>query len=253
MTGPVTFSVVLPAYNEERVLGPTVDAVVTRLGAYPGSEVIIVENGSTDDTARLASALATDRMTRAVDIRVARSPKGLGHALREGIRLARADRVLLTAADLPFGFTDLDAAIALEDAPAVIIGSKAHPDSVVEAGRVRRVLSHGFRILRRQLLDLDVGDSQGSIIIDRDVAQALLPSLRADGYFVATELIVRAYRRGLHPVEVPVVYRRPRADSKVHPVRDSWEAARALVRLRAQLHREDTAYMAHPLPSVPAS
>jgi glycosyltransferase involved in cell wall biosynthesis len=252
VTRPRTFSFVIPAHNEERVLGSTVGAVVDRLAGCPGSEVIIVENGSTDGTPRLASSLAQDLRSPAVAVRAAQSPKGLGHALREGIRLARADRVVLTAADLPFRFSDLDAAMALEDRPTVIIGSKAHPASVVETGPGRRVLSYGFRVLRRQLLGLDVGDSQGSIIIDRDVAQALLPALSADGYFIATELVARAHRQGLHPVEVPVVYRHPRADSKVHPVRDSWAALRALVRLRVQLDREAALHRAVPVRSAPA-
>jgi hypothetical protein len=114
------------------------------------------------------------------------------------------------------------------------------------------VLSIGFRILRRQLLGLDVGDSQGSILIDRDVAQALLPSLSADGYFVATELITRAGRAGLHPVEVPIVYSNPRPDSKVRPLRDSWSTLQALVRLRAKLDREAAAQPAPSVRSAPA-
>jgi glycosyltransferase involved in cell wall biosynthesis len=247
-----TFSYVIPAHNEERVLGSTVEAVVDRLAPHPGSEVIIVENGSTDGTPRLALTLARDLRSPGVAVRAAESPKGLGLALREGIRLARADRVVLTAADLPFRFSDLDAVMALDDGPALIIGSKAHPASVVEAGAGRRVLSSGFRVLRRQLLGLDVGDSQGSIIIDRDVAQALLPSLSADGYFLATELVTRAHRQGLRPLEVPVVYRDPRPDSKVHPLRDSWATLGALVRLRAQLEREAAAHRAAPVRSAPA-
>jgi hypothetical protein len=169
------------------------------------------------------------------------------------MRRARADSVLLTAADLPFGFSDLDAAMALDPCPAVVIGSKAHPASVVETGHRRRVLSSGFRSLRRRLLGLEVGDSQGSIIIDRELAQTLLPSLRADGYFIATELLTRASRQGVQPVEVPVVYRAPRADSKVHPLRDSWETLRELLALRAQLDREDRADSTAPVRSAPVS
>ena len=107
MSAP-TIAYVLPAHNEERALPETVPPLAQRLAQLPGSEVVIVENGSTDATGTVAAELAAALSTADVVVRVEVSAKGYGNAVRRGIEVASADRVMLTAADLPFGFSDLD-------------------------------------------------------------------------------------------------------------------------------------------------
>jgi dolichyl-phosphate beta-glucosyltransferase len=235
VTDVITLSYVVCAYNEATALPRTVKAVTTRLQRHPGSELIVVENGSTDGTYEIACDLAAEYSTAAVEVRVARTGKGQGKALREGIRLARADVVVLTAADLPFEFTDLDAMLALNTRAPVVLGSKAHPRSVADTGLKRRTMSAGFRMIRSALLRLHVRDSQGSAMIDRRLIQGLLPYLRADGYLITTEIAAFAARAGYRPVEVPVQYVNPRADSKVRPVQDSWAMLRSTWELRRRL------------------
>ena len=235
MTSDVTISYLVPIYNEERVLASTASAIVERLVAHPGSELIMVENGSTDSSPVLVEELARDLKGPGVDVIAAHSAKGYGNAMRHGIDLARGDLLVITAADLPFGFSDIDHALALDPRPVLIIGSKAHPDSKVANPLTRRVMSRAFWLLRWAVIGLRVGDSQGTILVDRTLAQRIRPHLTAGGFFFSTELIAIARRMGVSPVEVPVDYSTPRTGSTVKPLSDGIKMARALLELRGRL------------------
>lgn len=228
-------SYVVPVHNEERIIRSTAEAIVRRLSGFAGSELILVENGSTDDSPGLVAGLARELTGSQVTVTASTTPKGVGNALREGMRAARGELVVLTAADLPFGFSDLERALALDPRPPLVIGSKAHPGSAVAAPLARRVTSLGFRILRLAVLGMTVGDSQGTLVIDGDLARRLVPALRSEDYLVSTEVIAVAAALGVRPVEVPVDYPDPRGDSKVHPVRDGIRMARGLIELRRRL------------------
>ena len=96
-------------------------------------------------------------------------------------------------------------------------------------------MSQAFRLLRRAVIDLKVGDSQGTILVDRALAQSIRPHLTAGDFFFSTELIALASRLGVTPVEIPVDYSRPRQGSTVRPLEDGLRMGRALVDLRRRL------------------
>ena len=235
MTAPARVSFLVPVYNEEQALPDTARAIVDRLAAHPGSELIMVENGSTDSSPELVERLAADLARPGVHVLAAHSAKGYGNAMRHGIDLATGDFLVITAADLPFGFSDLDAALALDPRPALMIGSKAHPASLVAASFKRRAMSQAFRLLRRAVIGLRVGDSQGTILIDRTLAQRVRPHLVSGDFFFSTELIAIAEELGATAVEIPVDYSRPRPGSTVRPLEDGLRMARALLGLRRRL------------------
>jgi dolichyl-phosphate beta-glucosyltransferase len=235
VSAPVRVSFLVPVYNEEEALPGTARAIAARLAAHPGSELIMVENGSTDSSPELVERLARDLTRPGVTVRAAHSDKGYGNAMRHGIDLAAGDMLVITAADLPFGFSDLDAALELAPRPALMIGSKAHPASLVAASFKRRVMSQAFRLLRRFVIGLRVGDSQGTILIDRALAQRVRPHLVSGDFFFSTELIAIAEGLGATAVEIPVDYSRPRPGSTVRPLEDGLRMARALLGLRRRL------------------
>ena len=235
MSATTRISYLVPIYNEEAVLPASARAIADRLVHHPGSELIMVENGSTDCSPELVEELARELTRPGVAVVAVHSAKGYGNAMRHGIDLASGDLLVITAADLPFGFSDLDEALALETRPALMIGSKAHPASKVATSLKRRVMSEAFRLLRRAVIDLKVGDSQGTILVDRALAQRIRPHLVAGGFFFSTELIALASRMGVTPVEIPVDYSRPREGSTVRPLEDGLRMGRALVELRRRL------------------
>jgi dolichyl-phosphate beta-glucosyltransferase len=229
-------SYVLAVHNQVAELRKTVRLLVERLVHLPGSEIILVENGSTDGSGQLCLALAASFASEAVGVRVTTSAKGLGFAWRRGMALARGETFVLTGADLPFGFTDLDGYLGLSPRPPLVMGSKTHSDSQIETPALRRAMSAGFGLLRSGLIGLSI-DTQGSVLIKRDLAQALLPRLRAGDYLIGAEINLWAVHEGVTPVEVPVVYAAS-GRSTVSPVRDSISMATGLLSLRRRLAAE---------------
>ncbi len=220
---------VVPAHNSALVLRQTVERLVERLAGVP-AEVLVVENGSTDGTADLARELESDDLPL---VRALTSPQGMGEALRAGIRASAGRRVLLTADDLPFGFDDLDRAAELGREPTVVIGSKAHRDSVVDRGSVRSLSTWGFRTLRRVLLASRVGDSQGTILADGRWLREVLPRIEAPGFLFSTELTYAAELQGAEVVEVPVRLSADHAPkASTVRLRDVWLMGAGLLRLR---------------------
>ena len=226
---------VLPVHNEENALADSARAVFERLRISPGSEIVMVENGSTDDSPEIVRQLATELTSSGVTTVDALSAKGFGNAYREGLRLASGDLIVLSAADLPFGFSDLDSYLTLQPRPRLAVGSKAHPSSRVKASMARRLASAVYRTLRWLILGMEVRDSQGTILIEGALARRLLPLLSSSDYFVSTEIIALAGTLGVEPVEVPVDYTCPRSDSKVRVMRDGWLMLRQMIELRRRI------------------
>jgi dolichyl-phosphate beta-glucosyltransferase len=228
-----TFSYVIPVHNQLADLRRTVRLLVERLAHLPGSEVILVENGSSDGSGPLCLSLAAMFDGDDVAVRVTTSAKGLGFAWRRGMSIARGETIVLTAADLPFGFTDLDGYLGMEPRPALVMGSKSHPESQVETSLVRRALSGGFGLLRAGLVGVDV-DTQGTVLIRRALALSLLSRLRSGDFLIGAEINCWAIREGVTPVEIPVVYIAS-GRSTVSPLRDSTQMALGLFALRRRL------------------
>lgn len=231
-----SISYIVPAHNGEKTLGAIVETIVDRLNDQsPGSEVLIVENGSSDDTARVAAALV-DRYadTGRTAVKYLTSPVGLGNAMRVGVANSAGDLVVM-AGGLAFGFTDLDAALVLDPRAEFVIGSKAHPDSQLERPLIRRISTAGFKVARRVLFSTTIGDSQGSFVIDGTLARRLFPLTVEPSYVAQAEVVLLAELAGIRIVEVPVVLDARGEGSSVHPVRTSAEMASGLVRLRRRM------------------
>jgi dolichyl-phosphate beta-glucosyltransferase len=246
---------VLPVHNEEKLL----EANVARLSGYlerlEGASIYLVENGSTDESWAIAQRLAEKaagagaRTTGggSVAVRAFREVNaGIGFAYHRGLTEAIAEFgpsaarwAVLTAADLPFGFSDLESALTLLDRPEqrILMGSKAHDQSRADTGLKRQVMSAAYRIARRAVLGMEVGDSQGSVFIRLDLADQLLPMLETRGFFYSTELCHFAERRGESIVELPVVLEEQQRGSTVKPLRHSAEMAKQLWALRKRAPR----------------
>lgn len=231
-----TVTYVIPVHNQIAELRKTVRLLVARLGHLPGSEIVLVENGSTDGSGPLCISLAASLDSDEVAVRVTTSAKGMGYAWRRGMAMARGEMLVLTAADLPFGFTDLDGYLGLTPRPPLVMGSKTHHDSQIETPALRRAMSAGFGLLRAGLIGLDI-DTQGSVLIQRSLAQVLVPRLRAGDYLIGAEINAWAVHEGVTPVEVPVVYTAS-GRSTVSPIRDSVAMAAGLFSLRRTIAGE---------------
>ena len=245
-----SLSYVLPVHNDEATLGANVARLVEHLRQYPGSEILLVENGSSDESWRVCQELAATQGS--VPVLAFREPRaGIGFAYaralaeletRHGADPARW--AVLTGSDLPWGFSDLDsAAPLLGEGPSkapVVIGSKAHPDSVAFRGHLRQGMSVGFRLLRRLIVGMRTGDSQGSIFLRLDVALPLAARIQSRDFFYTTELVYYAEALPDGVVEVPAVIEASqlvRGATSVRAIADSRAMFRQLIALRARRGR----------------
>lgn len=205
MTPPVV-DVVIPVYNEERVLDASIDRLCAYLGAHlPYSwRVTIVDNASTDGTWQRAETLAALRPgVRA--LRVDR--KGRGLALRTA--WSQSDAAVLAYMDVDLS-TGLDAILPLV-APLVsghsdvAIGSRLASGAAVARGPKREIISRAYNVVLRAVFAVRFHDAQcGFKAIRSDVAARLLPEIRDDAWFFDTELLLLAEYNGLRIHEVPV-------------------------------------------------
>jgi dolichyl-phosphate beta-glucosyltransferase len=238
---------VLPLHDEAPDLAVNVARLAKYLERFPGSEVYLCESGSTDDSwaisqeleQRSASAGRGHTRVRAFQDALA----GIGHGLHRGLTEALArfggdpNRwAILQGPDLPFGFSDIEAALLdLERSPSrILMGSKAHPRSEVGAGARRKALSAIYRVARRASVGMKVGDSQGSVFTRLDLAEIIVPQIQTRGFFYTTELCYHAEREGETIVELPVVLTPGQRPSTTRPLRDGMAMAKELMRLRRE-------------------
>jgi dolichol-phosphate mannosyltransferase len=231
-----SFAYVIGARNEREQLPALFSRLDARLSAMPGSHVVLVENASTDGTYEVACELAA-RATH-VPFEIRRSRPGLGNAIREGVRGLHAEHAVITACDLPFDFSDLDAFLD-RGCPPLAAGAKNHPASSWPAGEVHRTLmSRGFACARAALYGLGGLDTQGSVFIRTALLDRISSSLVSDGYFISTEILVRARRLGAEIFYLPVI-------ASSDPTRPSHVTLRSglavfgeMVKVRATLRRD---------------
>ncbi|MFY1576094.1 glycosyltransferase [Verrucosispora sp. WMMD703] len=198
--------VVVPVYNEEVDLGPSVRRLHAHLAEhfpYP-FRITIADNASIDGTPAVAEALTVELP----EVRVRHlSAKGRGRALRAA--WSASDAPVLAYMDVDLS-TDLAALLPLV-APLisghsdVAIGTRLARTARVVRGARREVISRTYNLLLRGTLAVRFSDAQcGFKAIRADVARELLPLVQDTGWFFDTELLVLAQRAGLRIHEVPV-------------------------------------------------
>ena len=201
MDAKLRLSLVLPAFNEAAVIGHAVaEAEAALRETFADFEVLVVDDGSSDDTAaRVERLLPVSPHTRLL-----RHPhnRGYGAALRTGFEAASFDLVAFTDADCQFDLTDLGKLAPLAADFPVVAGYRVDRKDVWR----RRFFSWGYNRLARTLLGTRVRDCDCALKVFRRAALAhLLPQSR--GFFVNAEMLTRARQFGLGITEVPVTHR----------------------------------------------
>jgi dolichyl-phosphate beta-glucosyltransferase len=206
-----SLSIVIPAYNEETRLAPTLEAVIGFLRArdFGQAEVILVDDGSRDGTAALVERFACDHR----EVRLLRNPgnRGKGFSVRHGVLEAKADWVLYTDADLSSPIEEFDklAAAAQKANARVAIGSRALDRSLVgvHQSAFREVSGRAFNVIMRAITGLPFRDTQcGFKLFERSAAREIFSRQTLDGFSFDVEDLVIAKSLGLKAIEVPVVW-----------------------------------------------
>ncbi|OAI40899.1 hypothetical protein AYO38_04825 [bacterium SCGC AG-212-C10] len=205
MTDPL-IDIVVPVYNEERVLADSVRALREHFAGFPFRwRIVIADNASVDGTQAIGEALAGEFE----EVQYVRIPqKGRGRALKQVWSASDADVVSYMDVDLSTqlaAFLPLIAPLVSGHA-GVSIGSRLLPQSKVRLRTLKReVLSRGYNILIRGSFFAHFHDAQcGFKAIRADVARELLPLVEDNGWFLDTELLLLAEHNGYRVQEVPV-------------------------------------------------
>ncbi|MGW7380747.1 glycosyltransferase [Streptomyces sp. NPDC054794] len=235
----VDLSVVVPAYNEEERLGPTLTAITRYLGDGEGRwgewEVIVADDGSTDGTGDVVTALEHPR------VQLVTSPRnrGKGHALRLGVAASRGRRVLVTDADLAAPIEELERLDkALSDGHSAAIGSRSVPGAAIgtHQHRVRELLGRAGNFLIRATAVPGIRDTQcGFKLFEGDKAREVFAGSRLEGWGIDVEVLQQFRRRDWAVTEVPVRWSH-QPGSKVAPL-DYARVLADLGRLRARAIR----------------
>jgi O-antigen/teichoic acid export membrane protein len=202
--GDIELSMIVPCYNP----GPALESFLTRLTVeleHEGpNEIIVVSDGSTDDSVGIARRFASPSF-RVIHYA---ERSGKGHALRVGLSSARGSYIGFIDGDGeidPLAVGPFLSLMRLYE-PDVILGSKRHPMSVVSYPGLRRIMSWVYHKLTRVLFRINVRDTQtGLKVIRRDVLSEVLPRMLEKRYAFDLELLVVARVLGFTKVfEAPV-------------------------------------------------
>ena len=200
-------TIALPAYDEiaslEGVVCEARDVLATI--DHSGSEILIVDDGSTDGT----SALADQLVARYPGVRVVHHPtnRGFSGAMRTSFRSARGEWIFLAAADGQTPMAELPGFLASADGADIVVGVRAARHD----GRVRTLLSRGFHVIAKALLGLPQREFSSALLFRKALLDAM--PLRSDGRAatILPEILFRARARGGRIVELPITQRPRRA------------------------------------------
>jgi glycosyltransferase involved in cell wall biosynthesis len=217
---PPLLTLVVPCFNEAHRLATTFHGIRTVIGALPYPvEILLVDDGSSDDTVRLAM----DMGATVPGFHLLREPhRGKGGALRAGVLVARGEYIFLADADwsmppeqvlsfLPPALTDFDIAIASRE----VQGAVRHGEPLR-----RHLLGRAFNRLVQMAVLPGIEDSQcGFKCLRRDAGILLFEQGASEGWAFDVELLLLARHLGLRIKEIPIDWHY-RADSRLRPVRD---------------------------------
>lgn len=225
----------IPVHNEEKILLLKIAEIqknIKRLLGNKTYEILVVENGSTDNTLKELNKIK-DKNLNVIVLK----KKGHGLAMRESILKAKGKNILLTAIDLPFGFSDLKEMLKVSKNYDIIFGSKSHPKSITYSPAIRKVASKAYRLLLKLLFNIKTGDTQGTVFLKRNRILPLLKKCDSENAFFSAQLAIYAEKQGLRVIEVPVEnVRKILRKSKYHVFSNGGEMLVSMLRTYLNFH-----------------
>ncbi|HTR04067.1 MAG TPA: dolichyl-phosphate beta-glucosyltransferase [Thermoanaerobaculia bacterium] len=233
-------SLVVPAYNEASRIEHCVRTAAAWIATRPGGcgwELLLVDDGSTDDTVARARRVASAEGLALRVVAYGRN-RGKGAAIRAGVLESSGDPILVSDTDLSTPLTEWTKLAEKLPTHPVAIGSRALEQALVRKRQpfYRQLMGRTFNRLVRLLTVHGIGDTQcGFKLFRADVARELFRDARVDRFAYDVEILYLAQRRGIPIAEVPVVWINS-PESKVAVVRDSLRMLADLFRIR-WMHR----------------
>ena len=202
-------SIVIPAYNEEKRIGRTLEGTFEYLNAQKfESEVLVVNDGSTDQTAEIVHKFAVGRDKQ---LRLIENPgnRGKGYAVRNGMLQAKGDIVLFYDADLATPTTEIAKVIEpiAKNQYDIVFGSRALNNDLIGVHQsfLRELRGRGGNLLLRLLLGLDFKDTQcGFKAFRLKAAKEVFAVQQIDGFGFDPEVLYIGQKQAWRLLETPV-------------------------------------------------
>ena len=237
-----SLSIVIPAYNEAARLGKTLPIVLDYLrGNWPNAEIIVVDDGSADNTAALARQSFENSGNLRTSVISYKSNLGKGRAVRLGLQAARGEVTLFSDADLSTPITETPKLIEpiLRGECDVAFGSRALDRDLIGVHQPWRREQGGriFNMVVRLATGLPFWDTQcGFKAFRMEVCRPLVEAATVDRFGFDVELLYLAHRAGLKLKEIPVRWDHNEG-SKLNVVSDSFRALSEVGLIRQQARR----------------
>jgi dolichyl-phosphate beta-glucosyltransferase len=239
----VDVSIVIPAFKESGKIARDIAAAHIFLRKrLHGGEILLVDDGSPDDTAGAARALQAQYPELRV-VSYARN-RGKGHAIAQGVLQARCSAVMFADAGLcvPYEIATLGLSMLELDMCDVAHGSRRMRGSVLRAQPLyRRLGSLAYKMVVHAGMGVPryISDTQcGFKIYRREAARELYGDLLTDGFMFDIEIILRALRRKYRILEFPVLWSND-ADTRYDPVKGTVRNLKELARIRWSMATEN--------------
>ena len=193
-------TIVIPVHNEADFMPAALARLFAELeGVDADFEIIVAENGSSDETGPVAERIAETEPR----MRVLRLPEpNYGAAMRAGFEAASGEWVANFDIDY-FSADFLRAGLGLADAADIVLGSKRAPGAEDRRSPLRRLGTFGFNVLLKLLFRSSVSDTHGMKLIRETIVREFTPRVISDLDLFDTELVIRAERAGARIREIP--------------------------------------------------
>ena len=222
----VKYSIIIPAYNEERRIRTTLSTYCTYLeehyaGAY---EILVVLNGCRDKTLEIVRGLSAQFPT--IKIAEYAEPIGKGGAIHKGFSQARGKYIGYVDADCstrPEEMMKLFALLKENTAFSSVIASRRLRHSQVSKKKLpRKVMSTTFNLTVNTLFDLQIADTQcGAKVFTREAIETILPHLKISNLVIDVDILTELKRRRLLIMESPTVWADAEHSTISRPVKTS--------------------------------
>ena len=231
-------SIIIPAYNESKRIEGTLKDIVFYLERKTRcSEIIIINDGSTDNTQSILESIKSRLETGKLSIHLLFNEKnrGKGYCIKKGVDQAKGRYILYTDADLSTPIEELEKFLpCLKHQYDIALGSRALKNSqiLVAQSWYREKMGKMFNLLVQLLVLKGIKDTQcGFKCFTKEAAKKIFSLLETDGFAFDVEVLILAARMNFKMTEVPVKWLNS-PETKVHPIRDSVAMLKELIKIR---------------------
>lgn len=196
-------SVIIPAFNEAKVIAKTVAQVKEYLsGHFQSFEILVIDDKSTDSTLNIIQSLTGIKVLRNLQ------NHGKGYTVAKGMKVGQGDSLLFMDADFSTPISELDKLLKYKNNYPVIIGSRALAESEIKRRQtwLKVLLGRGGNLLSRMLIAPNIKDTQCGFKLISRPAKFIFDKLTIEDFGFDFELIFLARKYGLAIKEVPIVW-----------------------------------------------